>query len=286
MEAVVLPSDTAPVASAAPAPLVPGSPEYDTAMALKGTSALDLVNGERVELAPAPVTNAPAAVVRPAHIPEKFWDAATGTVKTDDLLKSYTELEKVKAKGPSLQPDATITAPEGAEAVVAAAGFNYADLSAEYSSNNGAITEATYTKLAAAGIDKSTVDLHIQGVLALSAQRTAEIYSVAGGESEYKAMAQWVQANVSRPEIEAYDKLVVDPSSKAAATMAAQGLYARYKAAVGNAPAHVEQGGNNQQVTGGYQNERAMVSDMNDPRYKTDENFRQAVQNKAAASNW
>jgi len=31
---------------------------------------------------------------RPADVPEKFWDAATGTVRTEALLKSYAELER------------------------------------------------------------------------------------------------------------------------------------------------------------------------------------------------
>src|SRR3954465_11008039 len=31
---------------------------------------------------------------RPADVPEKFWDAAAGTVRTEALLKSYAELER------------------------------------------------------------------------------------------------------------------------------------------------------------------------------------------------
>jgi hypothetical protein len=34
------------------------------------------------------------ATGRPSHIPERFWDAETKAVKTDDVLKSYGELEK------------------------------------------------------------------------------------------------------------------------------------------------------------------------------------------------
>ena len=33
-------------------------------------------------------------VDRPEHIPEKFWDSETKSVRTDDVLKSYSELEK------------------------------------------------------------------------------------------------------------------------------------------------------------------------------------------------
>lgn len=43
--------------------------------------------------APAPAP-APAAGNRPEHVPEKFWDAEKGTVRVDDVLKSYSHLEK------------------------------------------------------------------------------------------------------------------------------------------------------------------------------------------------
>jgi hypothetical protein len=52
--------------------------------------------------APAPTGDpapAPApADGRPAHVPEKFWDPEAKTVRTDAVLKSYTELEKMRAK--------------------------------------------------------------------------------------------------------------------------------------------------------------------------------------------
>ncbi|RUT86780.1 hypothetical protein, partial [Mesorhizobium sp. M7A.T.Ca.US.000.02.2.1] len=37
---------------------------------------------------------APVQTDRPAHIPEKFWDADTKSVRTEALLQSYGELEK------------------------------------------------------------------------------------------------------------------------------------------------------------------------------------------------
>lgn len=44
---------------------------------------------------------------RPEHIPEKFWDKDKGEVKVDDVLKSYSEIEKelTKAKTPEKAPD-------------------------------------------------------------------------------------------------------------------------------------------------------------------------------------
>ena len=46
-------------------------------------------------LAPEADTAEPqAAAERPAHIPEKFWDAESGAVRTEALLRSYVELER------------------------------------------------------------------------------------------------------------------------------------------------------------------------------------------------
>lgn len=37
---------------------------------------------------------APATAARPDHVPVKFWDPATGSIRVDALLKSYQELER------------------------------------------------------------------------------------------------------------------------------------------------------------------------------------------------
>ncbi len=40
------------------------------------------------------LTNVDAVPSRPADVPEKFWDAGAGTLRTEALLKSYGELER------------------------------------------------------------------------------------------------------------------------------------------------------------------------------------------------
>lgn len=47
----------------------------------------DMAGGEQTTETTTEVTE------RPENVPEKFWDAETNTVKHDDVLKSYTELE-------------------------------------------------------------------------------------------------------------------------------------------------------------------------------------------------
>lgn len=44
----------------------------------------------------------PLAPARPADVPEKFWDAKAGSLRTDALLKSYLELERRLARSVAL----------------------------------------------------------------------------------------------------------------------------------------------------------------------------------------
>lgn len=48
---------------------------------------------------------AAAAGGKPDNVPEKFWDAATGTVRVDELIKSYCALEKKLSGGFTMPED-------------------------------------------------------------------------------------------------------------------------------------------------------------------------------------
>ena len=46
------------------------------------------------EVAAEPEVNQDVTHARPSHVPEKFWNQETGEVMVDDVLKSYTEMER------------------------------------------------------------------------------------------------------------------------------------------------------------------------------------------------
>lgn len=56
---------------------------------------------------PPPSVEEPKEVERPEHIPEKFWDKDNKTIRVDDLVKSYSEVEKElhKTKNANKAPD-------------------------------------------------------------------------------------------------------------------------------------------------------------------------------------
>lgn len=79
--------------NAAPAP-VPGTPEYDAAMAAKFEAHQSGVGADE-QPAPKPEEKpAPAAAVKPDGVPDKFWNAATGAVDYAAWNKSTAEAER------------------------------------------------------------------------------------------------------------------------------------------------------------------------------------------------
>lgn len=46
-----------------------------------------------------------AGTAKPDHVPDKFWDAQAGSIRTDELIKSYCELEKRLSAGFKMPED-------------------------------------------------------------------------------------------------------------------------------------------------------------------------------------
>lgn len=71
--------------------------------------AADLAAEPISDEAPAPAAaDLPAQAERPADVPEKFWDAKAGALRTEALLKSYAELERKlgqAARAPAVDAD-------------------------------------------------------------------------------------------------------------------------------------------------------------------------------------
>jgi hypothetical protein len=101
----------------------PGTPEYDAHMiAVAERGAVEIISTEndsdgnpvttvqRMQQAPTSATadvtpgTTPSKAQRPDNVPEKFWNAETGSVNTDALLKSYTELERARSKPTMADP--------------------------------------------------------------------------------------------------------------------------------------------------------------------------------------
>lgn len=258
------------------------SPEYIAEMAKKGEAA---VNGGVAPEVPEEI--AP----KPEGIPDKFYNAETGVVDYQALAKSYVELEKTKGKPveppktPEVKTEVTPKTPEeeAANKVVTEAGLDMNSLSQEYA-KDGSLADASYEKLAKAGIPKDIVDAFIDGQMAKVQVARSEAHSITDGETGYNAMVSYAQANLSPEEISAYNNAVNSKDSKVR-DLAVRGMWSRYNSESGTSGGDLITGKTNSKIgDGAYQSRAEMMVDMNSPKYKTDPAFRAKVSTKLANS--
>ncbi len=183
---------------------IPGSPEYDAA----NVSKFETVNQ------PSPQTTQ-----RPSHIPEKFWDVEKGSIRVDDLVQSYTELEK--SRGSKQDADTGVNAQDNAEKTASALndiGLDY-NRYVDHYMETGELSEAHYAEMAAKNIPRSIVDAHIATQVALAEKQVADIrsdvFSSVGGEDKFQAMVNWAKTNLSPQELKSYNQVVPYKQAKA-----------------------------------------------------------------------
>jgi len=266
-----LPSDSLAQPTAPTAP-VPGSPEYDAAMAAKFAATQGTT---------ASTEDTPASAGRPEHIPEKFWDSVTGTVKTDELAKSYVELEKSKSKG--VDDNAVVTPPanqDDAANVLASKGLEMSKFSDEFATNGG-LSPESYKALETAGISQEMVNAYIAGQEAIAEKRDNIGYELAGGKDAFAKIAAWSAQSLTKPELIAFNNAV--GGSEEEMKLAVLGLRARYEAANGKAPSLLGGSGINGGAVG-YESKAQMTADMRDPRYAKDPAYRAKVEAKLVAT--
>lgn len=273
-------TDTNAAASAADttqAGPTPGSPEYNDAMAAKYRDAQD----PGTQTTPAEPAAKPA---RPDHVPEKFWDAETGQVRVDDLLKSYTALETGKGKTPdatATDPNAAAGADKEATAAVESAGLNMDTLIAKYD-EKGDLEASDYEALAKVGISKEMVAQHVAGNKAIAALAKAEAYSYGGGQEAVDGLIGWAAKSLTPAEITGYNQMLAGPQWKVALDTL-KGLKAKTSPTAGEpnlVTTNARAGGS----TVGYNTEDEMRADMREPLYREmspkGEKFRAEVQEK------
>lgn len=219
---------------------------------------------------------------RPDNVPEKFWNAETGEVNTEALLKSYSELERNRGTNRNEDTDDSANTDDND-------GTDDSDLSPldfeAYSTEyltEGELSEETYRALEEAGIPQSQVDAFIEGQEAIAQLRERAAYDEAGGEESFRAMQEWAAKNFSPEDIAAFDEKVVGTQSDMLSAI--RDLKAKYVDAHGSEP-NLVNGQNGATSAQGYESIAQMKSDMKDPRYKTDPAFRKEVERKLAKSN-
>lgn len=247
------------------APVI-GTPEYDAAMVAK-------VDDSAARAAAAAGESLPPASQRPENVPEEYWDADKGAVNTEALLAALAAKDT-----PAPAPSEATTA--DAKAAVEATGVDYSALQSEYETD-GALSDATYTKLASVGFDRATVDSFIAGQEALGQSLVATAHAESGGPENFAAMTAWARSAMTPAEINAFNNAV--GGSKEEMLLAVRGLKASYENANGRQP-NLLGGRSPQGNTSGYASRAEMTAEIRDPRYSKDPAFRARVQARIGAS--
>ena len=187
-----------------------------------------------------PAQDQPAGVPPPEGVPEKFWDAEAGQLRQEQLLKSYTELEKlhsrsVAATGAAIPDNAAAQLDKnaGMEAVLARAGLTTSDVVGRFA-DKGELTNDQYAALEKQGYAKGVCDEILRDKVALATQAQesirASLVAKVGGEEQLTNLIGWAAQNLTPQEQANYNRQIADTAT---ATMAGEWLIAKHKAAVG-----------------------------------------------------
>lgn len=231
-----------------------------------------------------------ATATRPDHIPEKFWDSEAGSIRTDDLIKSYSELEK-KLHDPSKEDeteqateprtDLKIEKPEEPETEAAnPVTTAFESFASRYQENSGQPSEEDIASITALGVPEAIVQNYLAGLEALARENFNQAYTVAGGEEAFNQATSWAVKNLSDADIETYNDLVENPKT---ASTGVEWLMSRFKAATPSEGSFVQTqaGASTGDV---FSTREEMISAIRDDRYLNDRKYQREIAEKVARS--
>jgi len=230
---------------------------------------------------PAPVTGPEAPKTEPAR-PE-FLQEKFKTV--EDQARAYVELEKKLGQKPAETTTPAQTQEQQKTEVKPAAAPTNAQIDqfAQEYAQNGSLSDASYQKLQEQhGLTRQFVDNYIAGQQAREVQFTSAVHNTVGGEQQYGQMIQWASANLTPAEINVFNN-ALNSRDVNAATLAVQGLQAKFSAANGVEPKLVG-GSNTMDGIAPFTSVAEMTAAMSDKKYKTDESYRSQVEKRLAKS--
>lgn len=232
---------------------------------------------------------------RPAHVPEKFWDAEKGEVRMDDVLKSYSELEK-RFSAPKQEPAPAAQEPAQTDEqqadvsnILIANGLDPERYTVEVEQNGG-LSDESYAELAQAGFPQEMVDqylagrgLHNEAAELLSKQALDDVFASVGGPENFQTMAAWAAQNVGQRELETYNDMV-NSGNPAQAKAAVTWIKSMYTEANGSEPNLLNGDSRSEQGADPYLSTAQLTAAMRDPRYRSDPAYRQEVIQRLAVS--
>ena len=160
------------------------------------------------------------------------------------------------------------------------------DASEEYYANDGELSEDTieaFSSMSSQDLVNAYIEIQrnnpqaSQGV-ELSEAQVNQVQNACGGEANYNAVVDWAASNLTDDAINAFDS-VVDSGNPMAISIAFKGLQNEYNEANGY-EGRMIQGKAASSAGETFRSQAELVSAMADPRYDTDEAYRDDVLRK------
>ena len=165
------------------------------------------------------------------------------------------------------------------------------EASDEYYANDGTLSEETierFTEMSSQDLVAAYLEIQSknpqfnQQSVEMSEAQVNSVQNAAGGEANYNRVVEWAASNLSERQIDAFDS-VVDSGNPAAIGIAFQGLQSAYNDANGY-EGRMLQGRAASSAGEAFRSQAELVAAMGDPRYDTDEAYRDDVVRKLNAS--
>lgn len=227
------------------------------------------------------------SAVPPEFTPEHTEDSAATEAVSADTVEA-TESADAPAQDSVEKPEETTAddtqeTQDAAEQAVTNAGLDIDVLTQEYN-DTGTLSEASYKALADAGIPKDVVDRYIAGQEAVAQQVVNTVQGYAGGKEGWDKLVDWAGKNLSAGEIEAFNR-TMESTDMAAIKMVVEGVKARMPRTASSEPKIVS-GKTAVPVAPitGFKSTAELLAASDDPRYKTDPEYRMSIEARMARS--
>ena len=164
------------------------------------------------------------------------------------------------------------------------------DASEEYYANDGQLSEDTieaFSSMSSQDLVNAYIEIQQNNPQAsqgaeLSESQVNQVQNACGGEANYNTVVDWAAQNLTDDAINAFDS-VVDSGNPMAISIAFKGLQNEYNEANGY-EGRMLQGRAASSAGETFRSQAELVSAMGDPRYDTDEAYRDDVLRKLDAS--
>ena len=158
------------------------------------------------------------------------------------------------------------------------------EASEEYYANDGTLSDETierFSEMSSQDLVAAYLEIQAknpqapQQAVELSEAQVNSVQNAAGGEANYNRVIEWAASNLPDAQVDAFDS-VVDSGNPAAIGIAFQGLQSAYNDANGY-EGRMLQGRAASSAGETFRSQAELVAAMGDPRYDTDEAYRDDV---------